>query len=376
MVDFRLTEDQELLRASLGRFLEGSSVSTASSGSPDDWTFPHAKGLGELGVLATTLPEVFGGMGLGAVEEMVVARELGRAVVSTPYVESSVMGGRIIAALGSEAQCNAVLPKLGAGASIVSIAGIEALLDEGASEEPVRISRDGDTYRFDGVIQPVVFAPVADWAVVVARDGAGLSAFLVARERLPWSRPYWTVDDLPAASLRFARFELQPQCLLGPPGTTLGVLQEVYEHALTAQVAELVGLMSLLLNATIAHLKSRRQFGAPLASFQALQHRVADMVLAYEQAVSLMLKAAALCEGGASSERSRAVAAAKVQAVRSAQLIGDEAIQMHGAMGMTEELIVGSAVKRIRGLEARHGRPWMHLDRYRALKGAGARLQA
>ncbi len=335
-----LTPEQIQLRYMLNRMHEKGPVS--------------AEQLAELGVFGATLPEEYGGLGFGITEATVIAEALGRARNTAPYLETAIIAGDLIARLGSDAQRGRWLPRIADGSLKVALAFPEKL-HFNLFSPAMTARRTGDGFALDGVKEPVAWAGEADLVLLNARSENGLSLFLLEAGDLPFSESYGTVDDLPAASLHLSQHAVPAESLLGPEGRAADALDEVLHRARIVLAAEQTGLMAHLINVTIDYLKQRRQFGSALADFQVLRHRVADMMLAYEKAASMMVRARLAGDGPLDDLRRRAALGAALIAKKSARYVGHEAIQLHGGMGVTEELSVGPTVKRIYALETRLG---------------------
>jgi alkylation response protein AidB-like acyl-CoA dehydrogenase len=316
-------------------------------------TVPASR-LAELGVMAATLPEAYGGLGLGLTDATVIAEALGRIRNPAPFNETAVITGGLIERLGSEAQRAAWLPRIADGSLSVALAFAEGFhfdpLDPRCTSKRVE-----DGYVLEGRKEPVVGAPDAELVIISTRSEDGIALHAVPTTSLRLSVPYRTVDGLKAATIDLNGVRLTADTLLGDAQSAGEALEDVLHRAMVVQAAEQTGLMAHLIDATVVYLQQRRQFGVPLASFQVLQHRVADMLLAYEKAVSLVVKARFKDGEPLTDARRRASLGAALLAMRGARFVGHEAIQLHGGMGVTEELSVGPTVKRIYGLETRLG---------------------
>ncbi len=330
-----LSDEQRQLRDMLHRLVEEGE--------------PTRDQLAELGIWGATLPEEAGGLGFGLTEATIVAEALGRARSRLPYVETAILAGGLVATLGSEAQRAAWLPGIADGSLKIAIA-----FAEGLRLDPLSPQTIADGFRLTGSKAPVAEAEDADLILINAREGDGLSLFLIEASALPRSASYQMVDGRAAATIELAGIRVDAGARLGPAGGADEALAEALLRAAVVQAAEQGGIMAHLINATIDYLKQRKQFGVPLSSFQALQHKVADMVLGYEQAVSLVAKAGLHATDGRWDARMRDIAlSAATIATSRARFVGHEAIQLHGGMGVTEELSIGPAVQRLYALETR-----------------------
>ncbi|WP_422748690.1 acyl-CoA dehydrogenase family protein [Mycobacterium sp. WMMD1722] len=377
-MDFSLTEEQELLRSGLTKFLSTrydleKSRAAAKSGAgwqPDIW-----RGFaGELGILGATLPEEAGGIGGGPVETMVIAEALGHALVVEPFIDTVVVAGGLLHRAGGS-RAAAVLEAVADGSAIVALAAAEAGSGDNWSDVSTTAAQTGDGWTLRGEKIVVLGAPIATHLLVTARtsrdDSAagGISLFLVDLSSSPdgiRSHAYRTIDDRRAADIVFDGLDLPGDALLGPAGQAWASIDKARDEGATAVCAEAVGAMRRVLDDTVEYCKQRHQFGVPIGSFQALQHRLVDMHMELEQSVAATYLAVLHGEAG-DDERRRAVSAAKATIGRAARFIGQNAVQLHGGMGMTEELAIGHYFKRLTALQYEFGSTDHHLSRYAAL---------
>jgi butyryl-CoA dehydrogenase len=365
-MDFALTDIQTEFRTTLRRFM----VERPAPDPREDpgeaarwWRTVHWSALAGLGAQAALLPEAYDGMGGDSIDAMVIAEELGRGLAAAPFIETVIVAGGLIDRLGSERQKRELLPAIAAGRITCAFA------DGGfASQRSAFAAQPGEGAI--GGRQALVSDAPCDRLLLLARMGEapGHTLFCLRPDQPGLRlRTFATIDDRPAATVEADDLRPEPDDRIGPIGGADEAAAEMLDRAVAAQCAEAVGIMASLLNQTIAHVQTRTQFGQTLASFQALQHRLADMVMAWELAQSLTCKAAILCRDGG-DERRMTVSAAKVQTVEAARRIGHEAIQMHGAIGMSLELPVGRAVKRLKAMEPAYGSADYHVRRYRDLR--------
>ena len=379
-MDFSLTKEQELLRDSIAKFLasrydlaESRKAATIGAGhQPHIW-----RGFAEeLGILGATVPEKFGGLDGGPVELMIVAEQLGYALVVEPYVDTVVLGAGLLTRAGG-AGAEAVLEDIVAGEAVVAFAATEPTSGNVLHDVTTTARRDGDSWVLDGEKIVVGSAPWAQKLLVTARtsgerrDTDGVSLFLVDfdAENPPEGvevHSYRTIDDRRAADLVFAGLRLPADALLGAEGEAWDSVEQALDEATAAVCAEGVGLMRKVLADTVEYAKQRQQFGQPIGSFQVLQHRMVDMYIELEQSISAVYLAILNLESER-AVRARAVSAAKVTVSRAARFIGQNAVQLHGGMGMTEELAVGHYFKRLTALEHEFGTADQHRARYAAL---------
>ena len=376
-MDFSLNEEQRLLKDSAERFVrETCSLDRRRAliaGEPgygeETW-----RRMAELGWLGVNVPETCGGTGGGPVEMMVLMEAFGAGLLPEPYFPSVVLGGNLVVTAGSEAQRQAILPALVAGDLKLGFAWVEArsgydLFDVATTAE----RRDGG-YVIDGAKGVVPGTATAGKLIVSARtsgaprDRDGIGLFIVDRGsdgmRL---RNYRTVDGLRASEVSFEAVTVDDASVLGDPGGALPVIETVAERAVAALCAEAVGVMDVIVRDTAEYLKTRRQFGRPIGSFQVLRHQLADMLIATEEVRSMMYAATARLGERDGRARAKAVSGAKHLAGRNGRLVGQRAIQLHGGMGMTDEMAVGHYFKRLTMIDVMFGDAAYHLKRYASL---------
>jgi len=341
-VDFNLSDEQAMLREMLSRYLREqydfeSRRARVTAGRGEDRALWDD--LAALGILGALLPGSTGGLGGGPVEAMVVMEALGEALVAEPFLETTVIGAGLLQACGGPA-AEALLAAVATGTVRIAFAPAEARHDA-----DVRADAASGGWHLSGSKSVVIGAPRATHLIIAARSEGGTSLFLLDAEA-PGIRlhPYQLIDDRPAADLDLDL--IAPRgALLCPEGDSAHAIDAVLDAARAALCSEAVGVLRRMLDDTVAYARQRRQFGQPLAAFQVLQHRMVDMFLALEQAISAS-HLATLHLTAPPATRARAVAAAKATIGRVARFIGENAVQLHGAMGMTEELAVGHYFKR------------------------------
>ncbi|WP_067836111.1 acyl-CoA dehydrogenase family protein [Nocardia lijiangensis] len=379
-MDFTLTEEQQLLRDAVAGFLGARydlEKSRAAAKSAQGWQPAVWRGFAEeLGILGATLPERVDGMGGGAVELMVIAEELGRALVVEPFIDTVVVGAGLLERSGGE-RADEVLRGIVSGDVRTAFAALEPTSGPTLHDVTTMARRDGDSWVLDGAKCVVTSAPLATHLLVTARtsderrDRAGISLFLTEFDA---ANPpagvevhsYRTIDDRVGSDLAFTGFRLPADALLGAEGAAWDAVEPTVDAAIAAICAEAVGCLRKVLADTVEYAKQRQQFGVPIGSFQALQHRMVDMYMELEQAIAAShLAANAL--SAAPADRARALSAAKVTVGRAARFIGQNAVQLHGAMGMTEELAIGHYFKRLTALEREFGTTDHHRARYARL---------
>lgn len=369
-MDLSLSDEQAMLRDTLTRYL-AQHFAFDPHRARDGKALWRALGQ-ELGVLGATLPAEAGGLGGGAVEAMVVADALGEALAPIPYIEGVVIAGGLLHAAGGE-RVAALLPQIADGSARAVLAAGEANSRQALEAVDTRAERDGNGWTLTGEKVVVPGAPDADWLLVTARtsgsprDVRGVSVFLVPADATGLSRhDYHLIDGLPASDITLAGVSLPADALLGEEGAALPLLERARDAGIAALCAEAAGLTRKLLADTVAYTKERKQFGQPLSSFQALQHRMVDMFIAVEQATSAAYLAALHLDDDAAS-RARAIAAAKATVADAVRFVGQNAVQLHGGMGMTDELAVGHYFRRATAIEQQFGAADHHAKRYAAL---------
>lgn len=351
-MDFEFTEDQVMLRDSMRRlFAREYSFERrqANLQSPYGFSAEIWNLLARQGVFALGLPENAGGYG-GPTEIMLVMEEIGRGLVLEPFMSTVVLSGGLIRDHGTVAQRAQLLPKIATGDCRVALAhhevGARYVLDHVSTSA----SRGKGSYLLNGSKAVILDAPVADLLIVSARDesAGGLSLFLVkpGAAGLKLSS-YRTQDGRSAGDLTLENVKVPTAARLGSPGFALSALERAVDCALAALCAEAVGAMEAVNEHTLQYLNTRRQFGQPIGRFQVLQHRMADMFLMATQAKSMSYLATGRCRDPDRAERRRALAAAKAYVGKAARFVGQQAVQLHGGMGMSAELPISHYFKRL-----------------------------
>lgn len=371
-MDFNLSHEQDLLRDGLNKFLatrydlekSRTAVKTGAGWQPDIWTaFAD-----ELGIIGAALPEDVGGIGGGPVEVMVIAEALGNALVVEPYVDTAVVAAGLLRRADSDV-ARGVLESIAAGTAIVALAATEADSGEDWRSPATTATRDGDGWVLNGSKIMSVTAPLATHLLVTAQAPAGLSLFLIDLETVGSelsTHAYRTVDDRRAADIVLDGVRIGADALLGTEGDALPSLDTARDEGAAAVCAEAVGCMRRVLADTVEYCKQRKQFGQPIGSFQALQHRLVDMHMEVEQSVAAVYLATLNLEAEP-DVRARAVSAAKATVGRAARFVGQNAVQLHGGMGMTEELAIGHYFKRLTAVQFEFGTTDQHVARYARL---------
>jgi alkylation response protein AidB-like acyl-CoA dehydrogenase len=373
-MDFDLTQEQRMLGDTVQRFVVQEYAFEARGRilrSEEGWSREVWAKLAEMGLLGLQVPEEHGGIGAGAVEILLVMTAFGRGLLLEPYLPSAVLATALLRDLGSAEQRKAILPALAAGDRIA----VPAHGEEGSRYELERVAtsarRDGDGWVLRGRKAVVAHGPAADLLLVSARtsgavaDAAGISLFLVERGAPGLSlRPYRTLDGQRAADVTLDGVRVPRASLLGPEGGALDPLSAAFDLGVAALCAEAVGALQAIFDATVEYAKTRKQFGVPIGKFQALQHRMAEMLMHVEQARSMSTLAAIRSTDPDARARRRAVSAAKVVIGDACRRVGQEAVQLHGGMGMTDELAVSHWFRRLAAIELSLGDTAHHLERF------------
>ena len=381
-MDFSLNEEQRLLQESVGRFVEKECpfdarkklVATDEGWSRDNWAR-----FAELGWLGICFPEDQGGLGGSMVEAAVIMESFGRGIVTEPYLQTVVLGGGLLS-LDETGGGRALIPDLVAGNLQVSFGYAERQSRYNLANVETRAEKKGGDYVLTGQKGVVFNAQTADKLIVSARtagssrDQKGITLFLLdAGAKGVSLRPYGTVDGLRAAEVALDGVTLGPAAVLGEVDNGLPLMEQAVDLGIVAVCAEAAGIMEVLVGKTQEYLKTRTQFGVTLSKFQVLQHRMADMFIAHEMAKSMAYMAAMRVSSVDAADRARAASAAKAKIGESGRLVGQEAIQMHGGIGMTDELDVGHYFKRLTVIDTIFGNADFHLKRFAALSGGSAR---
>jgi pimeloyl-CoA dehydrogenase small subunit len=370
-MDFELSEEQRLLKDSVERLTTQRYDFEARRKymkEADGWSRALWKQYVDLGLTALPFAEEHGGIGGGPVETMIVMEAFGRALALEPYFASVILGGSFVKLGASEAARNDVLPKVAAGEALLAFAHIERQARYDLADVAATAKKDGAGYVLNGEKSLAIHGDVADKIVVSARVSGdqraknGIGLFLVdAKADGVSRRGYPTMDGLRAAEVTLHNVKVGADAVIGEPGNAYPLIEQVGDIAIAALAAEAVGAMSAMHEITVDYLKQRKQFGVPIGNFQVLQHRAGDMLIALEQARSMAMLATMMSEEENAVERRKAISAAKVQIGRSAKIVGQGAIQLHGGIGMTMEYKVGHYFKRVTMIDTMFGDADYHL---------------
>ena len=373
-MDFNYTDEQNALRDTLARFIAkdyGFEQRRALAKSDEGFSRDHWKQFAELGLTALPFPDNLGGLGGNAVDTMLVMDAFGRGLVLEPYLATVVVAGHLVRDAGSDAQKEALLPSIAGGELMMALAHFEPGGRYKVSRVDTAAKPKGDGWTLNGAKGVVLSGGAAGKLLVSARtsheprDEDGISLFLVERNAPGLTvRSYMTQDGGRAAEIRLNDVAVAADALVGTQHAALPAIERALDYGIAALCAEAVGIMTALNEATLEYLKTRKQFGQPIGRFQALQHRMADMLLHLEQARSMSYLAAMHCQDGDRIRRQHLLSAAKVTIGQACRYIAQNAVQLHGGMGMTDELIVSHWFKRLTVVEMSFGDTDMHLQRF------------
>jgi pimeloyl-CoA dehydrogenase small subunit len=378
-MDFAFSDEQRLLKDSIERLMAdryGFEARQRFMKEPAGWSRELWRSYAELGLLGLPFDEKHGGIGGGPVEIMIVMEALGRALALEPLFATVVLGGGLLRLGGGEAMRAALMPKIAAGDLILAFAHAERQARYDLADVATTARRDGAHYVLDGAKSLVIHGHCADKLIVSGRlagerrDRDGIGLFVVDADAAGISRrAYPTIDGLHAAEVTLSGVRVEADRIVGEPGRAYPLIAQAVDSAIAALAAEAVGAMAVMHEITVEYLKTRKQFGVPIGNFQVLQHRAAEMLIALEQARSMALLATMMAEEPDAIERRKAIAAAKVQIGRSGRFVGQQAIQLHGAIGMTMEYKVGHYFKRITMIDTLFGDADHHLAELARLGG-------
>src|SRR5215472_10499490 len=378
-MDFDLTDEQRLLKDSVDRLIADQyqfEQRKKYMAEPDGWSRAIWQQYAELGLLGLPFAEAHGGFGGGAVETMIVIEAFGRGLIVEPYFATVILGGGLLRRLGTLAQQQALLPLLAQGKLKLAFAHVERHSRYELADVAATARQDDAVWVLSGAKSVVLHGDCADRLLVTARvsgdrrDRKGIGLFLVDPSASGVARRgYPTQDGLRAAEITLSDVRVPPDDVLGDEGNALPAIEHVADEAIAALCAEAVGAMQVMHETTLEYLKTRQQFGRPIGQFQVLQHRSVDMLVALEQARSMAMFAAVTAADEDAMERRRAIAAAKVQIGRSGKHVGQEAIQLHGGIGMTTEYKVGHYFKRMTMIDKMFGDADVHLETLARLGG-------
>jgi alkylation response protein AidB-like acyl-CoA dehydrogenase len=374
-MDFSFTDEQSMLRDTVASYLSDhysfdqrhAMLAKEPGWSPAVWkAFAE-----ELGILGAPFSEELGGLGGGPIENMIVLQEMGRSLVVEPYLGTVVIGGGFLKHSGY-AGAETLIGQIISGGAIFAFAYAEPQGRYNLADLKTTAKKDGGAYVLNGAKAVVIGAPYATHLIVTARTGGGqreqegVSVFIVEKSAPGVStRDYPTVDGFRASEVTFENVKLGADALVGPEDHAMPLIEKVVDEAVVATCGEACGVLAKLHEGTLEYTRQRRQFGQPISAFQVLQHRMVDMFIQVEQAVSMTYMATIKLADD--RQRAKSAAAAKVQIGKACRFVGQNAIQLHGGMGMTDEMAIGHYFKRSTMIESAFGSTDHFLARYEFL---------
>ncbi len=377
-MDFSFTEEQTLLRNSVQRFVQDRydfETRKAIVASDEGWRLDYWQQFAELGLLAAPFDEEHGGFGGSALDTMIVMEEFGRGLVVEPYLPTVVIGGSALRHGATSAQKAEFIPQIISGELVIAFAFAEPQGRFNLADLKTTARRSRTGFVLSGQKAVVLGGPWANKLLVSARtaggqrDALGVTLFLVDKDaKGVTTRDYPTVDGSRASEVTFENVEVSSDMVIGTIDRGLPLLERIVDEGIAALTAEAVGCMKMLTDTTVAYSKTRKQFGVAIGKFQVLQHRMVDMYMNYEQSVSMMYMVT-LNLDAEDDVRKRAASSAKVHIGKAGRFVGQEAVQIHGGMGVTNELNVGHYFKRLTTINTQFGNVDYHMRRYTALSG-------
>ena len=377
-MDFSYTQEQKMLQESVQKFVQKSydfetrnKIMASERGySEENWQL-----FAELGWLTVAFSEADGGFGASAVDLILMMDEFGKAMLVEPFVPTTVLGGGLISALGSAEQRAEFIPKIMEGGLQLACAYAEANSRYNLSSVTTTARVNGDNVTIDGLKIAVLNGSNANKLLVVAResgartDREGISVFMVDADAPGVSiQAYTNIDGKMSAQVSFEAVEVAVAARLGAAGRAIGALETVIDRATVAVSAEAVGALEAMLQKTVEYSKVRKQFGTAIGTFQALQHRMVDMFIECQLARSIVIRAAMKLDSADDEiEKARAVSAAKSRVGKAIRRVSQEAVQIHGGIGMTDEMDVGHLFKCVTALAMMFGDTDYHTARFAAL---------
>lgn len=375
-MNFSLSAEQQMLQDSISKFVQKDydfDSRMALVKSEVGYSRDHWKLFAELGWLMVPFSESDGGLGGSAADLMVVMEELGKGIVIEPFLATTVLAGGVIAKAGTQAQKDTLLGGIMDGSLQLALAYAEPKSRYELANVATTAEKNNQGYLLNGHKAVVLNAAAADKIIVAARtsgqsnDASGISLFMVdAKSEGVTIQAYRTQDGGRAAEVRLENVLVSQDQLLGTEGEALPVIESVLDRATLAICSEAVGAMEVIIAKTVEYTKTRVQFGVPIAKFQALQHRMADMFIEQQQAKSIVLMAAMKLDKD-SDDSAKSIAAMKSLVGRASRKVGQEAIQIHGGIGVTDELDVGHYFKRMTMIELLFGNSDYQTQRFSAL---------
>ena len=378
-MDFAYSEEQRLLKESLDRLLAdryGFDKRRGYLGEPEGWSAELWSQYAELGLLGLPFAEEYGGYGGGPIETMIVMEGFGRVLALEPYLATVVLAGTALRLAGNEAQKSALLPQIAEGKLRLAFAHGEQQARYDLDDVITTAKQKGGGWVIDGAKSVVSHGDGADKLIVSARtsgtrnDKDGITLFLVDGDAHGVARRGYTLrDGTRAAEVSLSGVEIGADAVIGAIGKAYPVIDRVAEAGIAAMAAEAVGCMETMQSMTLEYMKTRVQFGKPIGENQALQHRATEMFMSLEQGRSLAMLAAMMIDEPDAAERAHTLATVKVGVGQAARFVSQNAIQLHGGIGMTEEYAVGHYFRRCMVIEHSFGDITHHLSRLAAEVG-------
>jgi alkylation response protein AidB-like acyl-CoA dehydrogenase len=371
-MSFTFTDDQRQLADSIDRYLAdkyGFEQRNRIRKGEGGWSRAVWAEFAELGWLALPIAEEHGGLGGSTVDLALMMEAFGKALVVEPFIATIVLGAEIVARADAERAAE-ILPQVAAGEHLLAFAHSEPNSRYDLPRVSTMATQSDEGWILDGHKAVVLHGDCADTLIVSARTGGrddereGITLFLVPGDAEGLTkRTYPTIDGMRGADLEFDGVRVGQDALLGEMGKALDIVEGVVDRACVALAAEGVGAMRATVELTTDYLKTRTQFGKPLGSFQVLQHRAVDMLSETQFARALCYRTAGLMDTVSGLERARAASIIKAEIGRAGKMVGEEAVQLHGGMGMTDDMAVGHYFKRLRLIDVTFGNAGHHLSR-------------
>lgn len=354
-MEFELSEEQRLLQDNVARLARSTGPLSGKKARHDREIWSR---FAEMGLLGLPFAEADGGLGGTAIETMIVTEALGRYLSLEPYVASIVLAGTLLRLGDGSERRTDIIKDVSEGRTVLAFAHQEPQAGYDLADVETAARKEGDGWVLDGQKSVVIAGDDADALIVSARasgarfDRKGLCLFLVDPSAPGVvRRTYTSIDGTGGAEVRFSGVKLKPSAMIGRAGKAYATVEAAADVAIAASLSECVGIMNGMLETTVEYLKTRVAFGKKIGEFQALQHRAADMLVAYEQARSMAIFAASMAETINEQERRKAISAAKVQVSSSLSFVSKQSVQLHGGIGITEECAIGPYFKRATALE-------------------------
>ena len=375
-MDFTFNEEQTLIQDQVDQFVQKEyDWETRQSLSNSDLGFGESnwQKFAELGWLGISVSEDSGGFGGSAIESMLIMEAFGKGLVVEPFLETMIMAGSLIDDYGSDEQKSSILEPAISGEMHLALAYAEPQSRFNLSDVVTEAKAEGENYILNGYKSVVMNGPSANKIIISARtsssqlDENGITLFIVDSDSKGLSKTnYKTVDGRRASDLTIENVSVSKDNIIGNLDSGFEILDSAIDKAILAISAEAVGAMEVLYKTTVEYTKTREQFGTPIGKFQVLQHRMVDMFMEYEQCKSLLYMATMKHEEGASDAK-KAISGLKYQVGKAGKFIGQQAVQLHGGMGVTDELNVGHYFKRLTTVGTIFGNTDYHLKKYTSL---------